>query len=100
MQPSARSTCCTTFGRTHRFWCLFAWLFTPGMHLAGGFPLSDVAQSNPLRHLRCRSGQNREKPESALGHLSSDKDEIHREHDCEQVGEPADLASATAERFD
>ena len=38
----ARLTCCTTFGRTHRFWCLFVWLFTSGMRSVGGFRRFDV----------------------------------------------------------
>ena len=69
----ARLTCCTTFGHTHRFWCLFVWLFTSGMRSVGGFRRFDVEPLKRARHLRSRSDQSRRKPESALAHSALDK---------------------------
>src|SRR5262249_43002938 len=92
-------TYCTTFGRTHRFWCLFAWPFTFGMRSVGGFRCFNVGQLKRPPHLRCRSDPSRKKLESALAHSASDKNEIHQEHNREQVSEPANLASVTTECF-
>src|SRR5262245_28403415 len=114
MRHCGRLTCCTTFGRTHRFWCSFVWLFTSGMRSVGGFRRFDVEQSKRRRHLRSRWAQSRKKPEagsarcadqtprrgvSTLTHSASDKDEVHHEHNREQVSEPADLARAIVESF-
>src|SRR5260370_38040291 len=97
MRRCARLTCCTAFGRTHRSWCLFVWLFTSGMRSIGGFRRFDVEQLKRPGHLRSRSDRSRGKPESALAHSASHQDEIHYEHSREQVSKPSDIASATAD---
>src|SRR5437667_4263559 len=76
MRRCARLTCCTTFDRTHRCCCLFVWLSTSGTRLVGGFRRYDVEQLKWPRHLRSRSDQSRRKPEAALAHSASHKDEI------------------------
>ena len=63
------------------------------MRSVGGFRRFDVEQLKRPRHLRSRSDQSRRKPESLLAHSASHKDEIHHEHNREQVSEPADLAN-------
>lgn len=87
MPRCARLTCCTAFGRTHRSWCLFVWLFTSGMRSVGGFRRFDVERFKRPRHLRSRSDQSRRKPESALAHPASHKGEIHHEHNRGQVSD-------------
>ena len=77
MRRCAPLTYCTAFGRTHRSWCLFVWLFTSGMRSVGGFRRFDVERLKRPRHLRSRSDQSRRKLESALAHSASHKDEIH-----------------------
>src|SRR4029077_7074511 len=79
MRRCARLTCCTAFGRMHRFWCLFVWLSTSGMRSVGGFRRFDVEQLKRPGPLRSRSDRSRRKPESALAHCRNPRD---RESDC------------------
>jgi len=74
---------------------LFVWLSTSGMRLVGRFRRFDVEQLKRPRHLRSRSDRSRRKPESALAHSAGHKDEIHHEHNREQVGKPASALAAS-----
>src|SRR5260370_12171917 len=97
MRRCARLTCCTAFGRTHRSWCLFVWLFTSGMRSIGGFRRFDVEQLKRPGHLRSRSDRSRGKPESALAHSASHQDEIHNDTVANQAIKPSDTAKHTAD---
>jgi len=69
------------------------------MRSIGGFRHFEVELLKRPRHLRSRSDRSQRKLKSALTHSASEKDKINHEHNREQVGKPADLASATAESF-
>src|SRR4029453_11344066 len=57
------------------------------MRSVGGFQRFDVERLKRPGHLRSRSDQSRRKPESALAHPASHKDEINQEHNRGQVSD-------------
>src|SRR5438105_10759544 len=85
MRRYAPLTCWTAFGRTHRSWCSFVWLYTLGTRLVGGFQCFDVEWLKRPRHIRCRSDQSQKKLESTLVNSASHEDEIQHEHNGQRA---------------